>query len=126
MREETFNIPFEMLVRRVVPRKGTPYEHTCSMRVYEYVALAIEHQAGAPFTAESIRDYIMSIPDNGDAPLSQVAVAMAFLKERGCIVPADKRRHHAASNWVHEDALVEWHALREGSPGSAAARGEVV
>ncbi|MBX3356682.1 MAG: hypothetical protein KF724_13385 [Phycisphaeraceae bacterium] len=126
MREETFNIPFDSLVRRVVPRKGAPYEHTCSKRVYEYVALAIDHQAGAPFTGESIRDYIMSIPDNGDAPFTQVMVAMAFLKERGCIVPADKRRHHAASDWVYEDALIEWHALREGSPGSAAARGEVV
>ena len=54
-----------------------------------------------------------------DAPHTQVMTAMAFLKERGCIVPARERRHRAASDFVYEDALIEWHALREGAPGSS-------
>ena len=119
MREETFNIPFDSLVRRVVPRKGAPYEHTCTKQVFDDVAFAIEELGTGTFTGEEIRAAI-------DAPFTQVMVAIAFLKERGCIVPADRRRHHAASTFVYEDALIEWHALREGSPGSAAARGEEV
>ena len=59
------------------------------------------------------------IRDRIDAPHTQVMTAMAFLKERGCIVPARERRHRAASDFVYEDALIEWHALREEAPGSA-------
>jgi len=122
LREETFSIPFEMLVRRVVPTRGrgTPYEHTCTKQVFDDVAFAIEELGTATFTGEEIRAKI-------NAPFTQVMVAMAFLKERGCIVPADQRRHHAASAFVYEDALIEWHGLREGSPGSLGAtqRGEV-
>ncbi|MBX3356499.1 MAG: hypothetical protein KF724_12455 [Phycisphaeraceae bacterium] len=117
MRDETFSIPFEMLVRRVVPKRGTPYEHTCTKQVYDDVAFAIEELGAGTFTGEEIRAAI-------GAPFTQVMVAMAFLKERGCIEPVHGRRHRAASDFVYEDALIEWHALREGSPGSAAARGE--
>lgn len=114
MRDETFSIPFEMLVRRVVPRKGAIYEHTCTKQVFDEVAFAIEELDGGTFTGEEIRAKI-------DAPFTQVMVAMAFLKERGCIVPVHGRRHQAASDFVYEDAMIEWHGLREGSPGSLGA-----
>ena len=94
------------LVRSVVPKRGKPYEHTCTKEVYDDVAYAIEQMGASTFTGEAIRDRI-------DAPFSQVATALAFLKERGCIVPARQRRHQAASDYVYEDALIEWHALRE-------------
>ena len=61
------------------------------------------------------------IRDRTDALHTQMMTAMAFLKERGCIVPARERRRQAASDFVYEDALIEWHALREGAPGSDAA-----
>lgn len=117
MREETFSIPFGRLVRQVVPTTGAPYEHTCTKQVFDAVAFAIEELHGRTFTGETIRAAI-------DAPITQVMVALAFLKERGCIAPADQRRHRAASDFVYEDAMIEWHGLREGSPGSDAARAE--
>ena len=104
--DETFAIEDGMLVRRVVPTRGNPYAHSCTKTVYDDVAWAIEQAGAGTFTLESVRDAI-------DAPCTQVAVAMAFLKERSCIVPARERRHKAASDFVYEDALIEWHALRE-------------
>jgi hypothetical protein len=47
-------------------------------------------------------------------PWTQVNVAFAFMKERGCVVPVYGRRHKAASGGVHLDAMIEWHALAEG------------
>ncbi|MCL4199367.1 MAG: hypothetical protein KJZ69_17890 [Phycisphaerales bacterium] len=51
-------------------------------------------------------------------------MAIAFLKERSCIVPARNRKHVAASDFVYEDALIEYHALREKGPEEAAETGE--
>jgi hypothetical protein len=110
-RADTFAVEGGALIRRVVPRRGSPYEHACTEQVYKDVAFAIEEMGAASFTGEIIRERI-------DAPSSQVMTALAFLKERGCIVPARERRHRAASDFVYEDALIELHALREGSPGS--------
>lgn len=104
--DETFAIEDGVLVRRVNPKRGKPYVHTCTKQVYDDVAWSIEQLGAATFTLESIRDMI-------DAPFTQVAVAMAFLKERSCIVPARERRHKAASDFIYEDALIEWHALAE-------------
>jgi len=112
MPDETFTIEDGALIRRVVPRHGTPYEHACTKQIYDDVAYAIEQLGVATFTGEMIRDRI-------DAPHTQVMTAIAFLKERGCIVPARERRHRAASDFVYEDALIEWHALREKGPEPA-------
>jgi len=112
MPDQTFIVEDGSLIRRVVPRRGAPYQHTCTKQVYDDVAFAIEQLGAATFTGEMIRDRI-------DAPHTPVMTVMAFLKERGCIVPARERRHRAASNFAYEDALIEWHALRQGAPGSA-------
>lgn len=108
-RAESFAIEDGFLVRRVTPRRGRPYEHSCSEQFFKDVAYAIEQLGATAFNGESIRAAI-------DAPFTQVAVAMAFLKERGCIVPARERKHRAAGDGVYEDALIEWHALREKGP----------
>lgn len=106
--EETFTIEDDLLVRRVVPhpRRGEPYQHTCTKKIFDDVAYAIEQMGASTFTDEDIRIEI-------DAPSTQVTVAMAFLKERGSIVPAHQRRHRAATDYIYEDALTEWHTLRE-------------
>ncbi len=54
----------------------------------------------------------------GNVPWTQAAVAVAFLKRRSAIMPTVRRKHVAASSGVFEDAMIEWHALREGAPGS--------
>ena len=110
---ETFSVAERILTRSVIPKRGEPYRHTCDMDVYEAVAHAVDDLNGASFTYEEIRKSI-------DAPFTQVAVAIAFLKERGCIVLAHRRRSVAAAGagCVHLDAMIEWHALPEGSAGS--------
>jgi len=104
--DETFVIENDHLVRAVVPKRGRPYEQTCTTQVYDDVAYAIEQMGACAFTGEEIRGRL-------DAPSTQVFVALAFLKERSCIVPVRGRRHQAAANYLYEDALIEWHALRE-------------
>ncbi len=109
--DDTFNIEDGLLVRRVVPsatsrRDSRPYVHTCTQQVYQDVAHAIDELAGCTFTGESIREAI-------DAPFTQVMVAMSFLRERGCITTVHGRKNAAASTVVYEDAMLEWHAMRE-------------
>lgn len=45
-------------------------------------------------------------------PFTQVAVALAFLKERG-IVDTRYRRNYAATRSVHLDAMTEFYAIGE-------------
>ncbi len=41
-------------------------------------------------------------------------MALAFLKERGCVVPARGKKNAAAWKlFFFEDAMTEYHALRE-------------
>lgn len=47
-------------------------------------------------------------------PFTRVATAMAFLRERGIIEMRYPRRNYAATGMAHLDAMVEYHALREG------------
>lgn len=112
MLDETFAVEDGLLVRRVRPRRGTPYEHTCTKEVFDEVAWAIEELGAAPFNLEALRARL-------DAPWTQVAVALAFLKERGFVEPARKRMSRAVESYSNLDALIEYHALRERAPGSA-------
>lgn len=107
-RDETFTIAENILTRHVIPAsgRGKSYAHTCDLDVFEKVLHAIDELNGASFTFEIIRAAI-------NAPWSQVAVAIAFLKERGCVVPTQRRHHAAATNSVHLDAMIEWHALAQ-------------
>jgi hypothetical protein len=112
-RDESFAVEGGVLVRRVVPRRGEPYQHTCTEQIDKDAAYAVEQLGGETFTGEELQERL-------DAPTTQVFTALAFLKDRGCIVPAHGRRHAAASDFVYEDALVEYHALREKGPGDPA------
>ena len=53
-----------------------------------------------------------SLVKHEDLPFTQVAVALAFLKERG-IVETRYRRNYAATDGVHLDAMTEYFALAE-------------
>ncbi len=108
---ESFAVEDGFLVRRVVPKRGAPYEHRCPLGAYESVAHAIDEMAGEPFTGDDIQRAT-------DLPFTQVFTALGFLKERGCIVPAHGRRHKAAPGnaGVHLDAMIEVHALRQKGP----------
>ena len=103
---DVFTVNQDILIRSVTPARGTPYQHTCDKDVYESVAHAIDELNGASFTGEEIRQSIQ-------APFTQVFVALAFLRERSCIVPAHRQKSVAATNDTYLDAMIEWHALRE-------------
>jgi hypothetical protein len=104
-RDETFAVEDGALVRRVVPRKGQPYEHRCPQDAYEAAAHAIA-ELPAGFVLEDVRRA-------AEITWTEAAVAVAFLKERGCVVPVHGRKHAAAAATVFEDAMTEYHALYE-------------
>jgi hypothetical protein len=104
--EESFSIDDGLLLRAVTPRRSKPYIHRCEQSAFEAVAHAIDELAGGSFTLEALQQ-------RTGLPFTQVAVALAFLKERGCVVPGQRKRHVAATDDVYLDAMIEWHALRE-------------
>lgn len=108
-RIETFTVADDHLVRTVVPQRGKPYEHRCPRTSYEAIAYAAElfslHTGDPGFTLEELAAAAKT-------PSTQAAVALAFMKERGCLVTR-YRRNYAASRCLYEDAMIEYHALRE-------------
>jgi len=104
-RVEAFRVEDDHLVRQVVPARGEPYEHRCTRKTFEQVAHAIDEMVNESHTLE----YLV---DREALPFSQVAVALAFLKERG-IVDTRYRRNYAATQCVHLDAMTEYFALAE-------------
>ena len=104
-RDETFEVIDDHLVRKVVPRRGEPYEHRCPRASFEQVAHAIDETGNESST-------LKSLVQREDLPFTQVAVALAFLKERG-IVETRYRRNYAATEGVHLDAMTEYCALAQ-------------
>jgi predicted Rossmann fold nucleotide-binding protein DprA/Smf involved in DNA uptake len=104
-RAETFQVEDDHLIRKVVPRRGEPYEHRCPKASLEQIAHAIDEAGDAAFTLESL-------VQRENLPFTQVAVALAFLKERG-IVETRYRRNYAATKCAHLDAMTEYYALAE-------------
>ena len=103
-RDETFTVLDGHLIRAVVPARGKPYTHRCPRGSFEQVAHAAD-EIGSGISLESL------VAHEG-LPFTQVAVALAFLKERGCVTTR-YRRSYAASDCVHLDAMTEYWALAE-------------
>jgi len=105
---DTFRIEGGVLIRSVVPSRGRggAYEHACTLAVFESVCHAIDELNGQPTALDDL------VARTG-LPHTQVNTALAFLKERGCIAPARGRRHTAATECVHLDAMTEFHTLAE-------------
>ena len=108
-RIEIFTVADDHLVRSVAPPRSEPYEHRCPRASYEDIAQAAELLSNEPadsgFTLEELAAA-------ASTPSTQTAVALAFMKERGCVVTR-YRRNYAASRCLFEDAMIEYHALRE-------------
>jgi hypothetical protein len=105
--DETFAVEDGFLVRRVVPKRGVPYQHRCPLATFEEVGHSIDEMTGAGFG-------LKELGERTKLPWTQVNVALAFMKERGCVVPVYGRKHKAGTGGVHLDAMIEWHALAEG------------
>ena len=110
-RVESFSVDVDgNLVRSVVPNRGKPYEHRCTRWAFERVCWRFdEHGEG---------DTVETLSQAAQIPVTQAATALAFLLERG-IVATERKRNYPEAIDVHLDAMTEYHALREGSSGSA-------
>jgi hypothetical protein len=107
---QTFAVEDGHLVRRVVPRRGQPYEHRCPRDSFEQIAHAAEELGAQGFTMDSLLEYERGA--GRDVTFTNVAVALAFLRERG-VLDVRRRRNYAATESVHLDAMTEYHALAE-------------
>lgn len=110
---ETFAVEDGHLVRRVIPRRGRPYEHRCPLAAFEQIAHAAEELGAQGFTLESLLEYERGA--GRDVTFTNIAVTLAFLRERS-ILDVRHRRNYAATDAVHLDAMTEFHALAAG-PG---------
>ena len=102
-RNETFTVQDGYLIRTVRPRRGEVYRHRCPLTAFEQVAFAVDEAGDAAFTLELL-------VQREDLPFTQVAVALAFLKERS-IVETRYRKNYAATRCAHLNAMTEFHAL---------------
>ncbi len=109
---ETFEVAGGVLIRKVVPVRGQPYEHTCLRDAFVQIAHAAEELGGDGFTIESLVAYERA--GGRDVTFTSVAVTLAFLRERS-ILDVRLRRNYAATDAVHLDAMTEFHALAEES-----------
>lgn len=95
-----------MLVRNVLPSRGQPYIHACSLDVFKAVCHAAE-EASEPFTGEDLVRW------TGE-PSTQVFTAYAFLKERGILETVRGRKTAPAIlGDVYLDGMCEWTASEE-------------
>jgi hypothetical protein len=118
-RFECFTVEDGYLVRTVVPLRGHPYEHRCSLDAYrELVAAAID-LAAEGFTVETIVEQVRNRPRDKHeekepwASFTNAAVAIAVWKERG-IIDTRHRRNYVEDDYFFEDAMIEFHALEAG------------
>jgi len=105
---QSFAVELGHLVRTVTKRDGGTYSHRCSLESYKAVAHAIEENATAGVTTGMLWE---AVPD---VPCTQTSVAVAFMKERGCL-EARHRRLFPTTDFFVEDALIEYHALEHGA-----------
>lgn len=103
-RVQEFTVDHGDLVRFVVPRAGTPYEHRCTLRAFQETAQAAGEMDG-PFKT-------LDVKLKTGLSWTQTNVAIGFMRERGCIVDAHKRRLVGASGFVFEDAMIEYMSLK--------------
>lgn len=108
---QTFAIELGHLVRTVETRDGRTYSHRCSLESYKAVAHFIEENGAAGVTTGMLWE---AMPD---VPCTQASVAVAFMKERGCL-DARHRRLFPTSAFFVEDALLEYHALEHKATAS--------
>jgi hypothetical protein len=101
---QAFSLEHGWLVRTVTRPDGSSYQQRCSLASYRAVADHIDEHATAGVTTNGLWDGLPEVP------CTQAAIALAFLKERGCVT-VRHRRCYPASKFLVEDALIEFHAL---------------
>jgi hypothetical protein len=101
---QSFTVELGHLVRTVAKADGSTYSHRCSIASYKAIAHFIEENAGQGVTTGSLWE---AVPD---VPCTQASVAVAYMKERGCLT-VRQRRMFPTSRFFFEDAMIEYYAL---------------
>lgn len=110
---ETFQHNHGFLEVHREPRSGKTYLQHCSRSAFVAMVRALEVFAVADeaFTLPLLIDIVQG------HPMTQIAVALAFLKERSIVVPAGVAKMSVVGEGyrfgLYEDAMCEWHALAE-------------
>jgi hypothetical protein len=109
-RDVTFDVVDDHLEMTVAfpDQVDRSYVHRCTREIFETVVHTIEEQAAAGSTLDELVAAL-------DAPFTQVNVALAFMKERGCVT-VRRRRSYPASAALYEDAMVEFLVLAHPQP----------
>jgi len=97
---QTFSLDGDFLIRKVVTCTGH-YSHKCSLRSFKEVLHYLELNDGV--TSNTMWNEL-------DIPCTQISVALAFLKERGCVV-VDGRKVYSSSDVLYEDGMTELYAM---------------
>jgi hypothetical protein len=106
----TFSIDDGRLVLQATARRtGTPYRHTCPLESFEAVAHGFDAAGSRGLTR-------VELHERTGIPWTPINVAIVFLYERSIIdrTGSRGRLYVPASAAVFEDAMTEYHALREG------------
>jgi hypothetical protein len=118
MRRSQRDVVFEVcrgrLARHVRFIDGRGYTQHCTSDVLGQVACLVEERGQDGITTNELWE---ALPD---LPCTQVSIALAFLKDRGC-AEARGRRSYAASTTLYEDAMTEFHYLAHVASGGAEA-----
>lgn len=115
-RKEIFKVVGNELVRDVSPRSGEPYIHYCTIETFREVCHGID-EWGAGEETELAKSFVMTdLVGVTGRPSTQVATALAFLKETNVVAPLNRyRRSIANSDDVFLDGMVEWMSLEFGN-----------
>jgi hypothetical protein len=106
---QTFHVELGHLVRWVAMRDGRTYSHRCSLPSYQAVVHHFEAHGEDGVTTAMLWEAL------DEVPCTQASVAVAFLKQRGCLEVRGRRMFPTSKVFV-EDALTEFHALAEEPP----------
>lgn len=106
----TFDVVDDHLEMKVrfPDRPDAAYVHRCTRDIFREVAFTIEEHAVPGSGGTTLEELVAAL----DAPFTQVNVALAFMKERGC-VEIRRRRTYPASGAFYEDAMIEFMYLAE-------------
>lgn len=103
----TFELQGEMLVESVVPTRGRPYVHRCSIATFERVCHEIDER------------FVFTLQDLVAAglPSTQAATALRFLHEWGLLERTYPRRNQRTESSVYLSAMVCLHGMADATWG---------
>ena len=106
-----FRVEDGCLLMSAVARGGTPYRHACPLESFVLVAHELDAAGTDGITREQLHD-------RTKIPWTRINVAITFLFERSIVDRSGRRGrlYVPTSGTVFEDAMLEYHALRENGP----------